>query len=88
MLLFLLGGGDPLGLLFAPTTAAAATEEDDNVETTKAVVQIERVEHHRPRALQPIPFSASDERSRTLASGTRPAASTAFLAAINSRLNC
>jgi hypothetical protein len=89
LVLLLLGGGDPLGLLFAPTAmAATTTEEDDNVETTKALVQIEWVEHYRPRAMQPIPFSASSERSRTKVSGTRPAASTAFLATINSPLNC
>jgi hypothetical protein len=88
MLLLLLGGGDPLGLLFAPAAVTSATEEDDNVETTKAVVQIERIEHHRPRVVQPISFSASAERSRAKASGIRPAASTAFLAAINSPLNC
>jgi len=89
LLLVLLGGGDPLGLLFASGSATAATaEEDDNIETAEAVVQVEHIEHFRPRAMQRSPFFASFERFRTKASGTRPAASTAWLAAINSPLNC
>jgi hypothetical protein len=89
MLLLLLGGGDPFGLFLAPAAMAASTaEDDDNIETTKAVVQIDRIQHQRPRAQQPIPFRARFERSRANVSGTRPAASTAGLAAINSPLNC
>jgi hypothetical protein len=89
MLLLILGGGDPLGLLFVPAaTAASPTEEDESVESVKAVVQIEQVRHHRPRSKQPIPFLARIDRSRISGSGIRPAASTAFLAAINSPLNC
>jgi hypothetical protein len=91
ILLLLLGGGDPLGMLFSPTAnVSSPAEDDDNVEAGKVVVQSQHVQQHRPRIARRSSPPWSARQIQKPIAGTRGDrnASTAFLATINSPLIC
>jgi len=91
ILLLLLGGGDPLGTLFAPAAnASTPAEDDDNVEAGKVVVQSQHVPQHRPRIAwrSSPPWSGRQLQNPTPGTRRDSRASTVFLATINSPLIC
>jgi hypothetical protein len=91
LILLLLLGGDPLGMLtVSAVNAAASAEDDEAIETGKLAVQADQVNQHRPRPLgRPIVIPLTHQFRTPIPAARRfLSAATVFLVAVNSPLNC